>query len=60
MGSFDRIAHTWLVAHAPMDTAILRKWLKAGYLEKHILHPTDEGSPQGGPLTPPTIVQKGR
>src|SRR5438552_19013365 len=35
-----------------MDTAILRKWLKAGYLEKHILHPTDEGSPQGGPISP--------
>jgi RNA-directed DNA polymerase len=49
---FDRISHTWLVAHTPMDATILRKWLKAGYLEKHILHPTDEGSPQGGPISP--------
>ena len=49
---FDRIAHTWLVAHAPMDPTILRKWLKTGYLEKQILHPTDEGSPQGGPISP--------
>ena len=49
---FDRIAHAWLVAHAPMDPTILRKWLKAGYLEKHILHPTDEGAPQGGPISP--------
>ncbi len=57
---FDRISHAWLVAHVPMDTAILRLWLKAGYMEKRILHPTDEGSPQGGPCTPPTIVQKRR
>ncbi len=40
-----------------MDTAILRLWLKAGYMEKRILHPTDEGSPQGGPCTPPTMLQ---
>ncbi len=49
---FDRISHAWLVAHVPMDTAILRLWLKAGYMEKRILHPTDEGSPQGGPISP--------
>ena len=35
-----------------MDTAILRTWLKAGFMEKHILHPTDAGSPQGGICSP--------
>jgi len=49
-----------LEAHIPMDKAILRKWLKAGYMEKDVFHATDEGSPQGGPYTPPTIVQKRR
>ncbi|MGH9206687.1 MAG: reverse transcriptase domain-containing protein, partial [Acidimicrobiales bacterium] len=49
---FDRMSHAWLVAHVPMDTAILRLWLKAGYMEKRILHPTDEGAPQGGPISP--------
>ena len=49
---FDRIRHDWLLAHIPLETAMLRKWLTAGYLEKHILHPTDEGTPQGGPLSP--------
>jgi RNA-directed DNA polymerase len=49
---FDRISHEWLVAHAPMDRTILRKWLKAGFMDKHILTPTDEGAPQGGPLSP--------
>src|SRR5437899_199233 len=49
---FDRISHAWLVAHAPMDRTILRKWLKAGFMDKHILSPTEEGAPQGGPLSP--------
>lgn len=31
---------------------MLQKWLKAGLMEKHILHPTTEGAPQGGPLSP--------
>ena len=47
-----RISHDWLVAHIPMDKTILRKWLKAGFMDKHVLHPTDEGAPQGGPLSP--------
>jgi RNA-directed DNA polymerase len=29
-----------------------RKWLKSGYLEKNVLHPTEEGSPQGGIISP--------
>ena len=32
--------------------AILRKWLKAGYMEKQVLHPTEEGTPQGGICSP--------
>jgi len=50
--AFDRINHAWLEAHIPMDKAILRKWLKAGYMEKNVFHATDEGSPQGGPISP--------
>ena len=33
-GCFDNISHEWLLDHVPMDKAILRKWLKSGYLEK--------------------------
>jgi hypothetical protein len=29
-----------------MDRVILRKWLKAGYMEKHVLHETTDGTPQ--------------
>ena len=35
-----------------MDKTILRKWLKAGFIEKHVLHPTEEGTPQGGICSP--------
>jgi RNA-directed DNA polymerase len=35
-----------------MEKAILRKWLKAGFMEKGILHPTEEGVPQGGICSP--------
>ena len=49
---FDRLSHDWLLDHIPMHKATLRKWLKAGYMEKYALHPTPEGSPQGGPISP--------
>jgi RNA-directed DNA polymerase len=49
---FDGISHEWLLAHVPMDKKILRKWLKAGYMEKGRLFPTDAGTPQGGIISP--------
>ena len=45
---FDRISHAWLLTHIPMEKAILKKWLKAGYIERRCLHATEEGTPQGG------------
>jgi RNA-directed DNA polymerase len=30
----------------------MRKWLKAGYMEDTILYPTEEGTPQGGIISP--------
>lgn len=49
---FDIISHEWLEAHIPMDKPILHKWLKAGFIEKDILKPTESGTPQGGPASP--------
>jgi len=31
-----------------METAILRKWLNAGYVENGITYPSHKGTPQGG------------
>lgn len=49
---FDRISHDWLLAHVLMDKVMLRKWLKAGFMEKNTLHLTEEGTPQGGIISP--------
>jgi RNA-directed DNA polymerase len=45
---FDRISHQWLLDNVRMDREILRKWLKAGYMEGTALYPTTEGTPQFG------------
>lgn len=49
---FDKIPHDWLLAHVRMDRVILQKWLKSGYMEKHVLHDTTDGTPQGGIISP--------
>ena len=51
-GCFDNIDHDWMLAHIPMDTSVLRKWLKAGYVERASLFPTEVGTPQGGIISP--------
>ncbi len=51
---FDQISHEWLVAHIPTEKRMLKKWLKAGYVERHGFHPTEEGTPQGGIISPVT------
>ena len=49
---FDRISHDWLMAHIPMEKVILAKWLKAGFIDKHVFYPTTAGTPQGGICSP--------
>jgi RNA-directed DNA polymerase len=49
---FDRFSHPWLLAHIPTDTSILKRWLGAGYIEDATFHPTHEGTPQGGIISP--------
>lgn len=51
-GCFDHISHEWLLEHIPMDTQILEKWLKCGFVETRQLFPTVEGTPQGGTISP--------
>jgi RNA-directed DNA polymerase len=51
-GCFDNISHEWLLANIPLDRAILRKWLKAGYIYRQQLFPTQAGTPQGGIISP--------
>lgn len=49
---FDRISHEWLLKFIPLPQGILRQWLKCGYLESSTFHETDQGTPQGGIISP--------
>jgi RNA-directed DNA polymerase len=52
---FDRIDHDWLLKHVPLPREgrdRVAQWLRAGYLESGVLHATEEGSPQGGIVSP--------
>lgn len=49
---FDKFNHEWLIDNVPMDKSILRKWLKAGVVYRHQWEPTEEGTPQGGIISP--------
>lgn len=51
-GCFDHISHEWLMAHVPVDRAMLHQWLGAGYLENGRYHDTEAGTPQGGIISP--------
>lgn len=51
-GCFDNISHEWMLRHIPTDKEVLRKWLKAGFVENRILFPTEAGTPQGGIISP--------
>jgi len=50
---FDRISHDWLLANIPTEknhTEEVAK--KPGLWNNGVLHPTDEGTPQGGIISP--------
>ena len=55
---FDRVNHDRLMGqiarrvHDKRLLRLIRSWLKAGVLENGLVGPTDEGTPQGGPLSP--------
>lgn len=55
---FDTVNHRWMrafLAHRVADKTLLRligKWLKAGIMEGGIVTRSDDGTPQGGPLSP--------
>ena len=51
-GCFDHISHEWMLRQIPIDRVVLRRWLKAGYMENRTLFPTEEGTPQGGIISP--------
>lgn len=53
---FDRLSGKWLEDNILTDKVILSKWLTAGYMEERTLHPTLDGVPQGGVISPALLV----
>jgi RNA-directed DNA polymerase len=57
-GYFDHVNHDWMIRfleHRIADKTILRiiaKWLKAGILDNGVVVRNEEGTPQGGPISP--------
>jgi RNA-directed DNA polymerase len=53
-GAFDNIDHTFLLQTiGPVPgRELIHQWLKAGYMEDFVWHPTDAGTPQGGVISP--------
>ncbi|AGK96615.1 group II intron reverse transcriptase/maturase [Clostridium pasteurianum] len=49
---FDYISHEWLIENIPMDKSVLKQFLKAGFVFENELFPTDDGTPQGGVISP--------
>jgi group II intron reverse transcriptase/maturase len=63
-GFYEAIDHAWLgqfIEHRSGDQRVvrhIRKWLKAGVLEDGHWRQQEEGTPQGGSATLPTMLQK--
>jgi RNA-directed DNA polymerase len=53
-GAFDHIDHQFLldVVEPVPGRELIKQWLKAGCLDHGIFHPTIEGTPQGGVISP--------
>jgi len=51
-GCFDNISHQWLIDNISMDESILKQFLKAGYVFDRQLFQTEEGTTQGGIISP--------
>lgn len=49
---FDKISHEWLKKNVMMDKNMLGQWLKSGYMEKETFYNTEDGTPQGGIISP--------
>ena len=58
MWSFDNVSHDWLLKmlevriNDPSFLLLIRRFLKAGYIEEGRLRKTEQGTPQGGNLSP--------
>jgi RNA-directed DNA polymerase len=52
--AFDHISHDYLQeAIGPVPRReLIKQWLKAGYVDQEVFHETEQGTPQGGVISP--------
>jgi RNA-directed DNA polymerase len=53
-GTFDNIDHEYLlntIGEVP-GRELIKQWLKAGYVDKNVFHETEQGTSQGGVISP--------
>ena len=57
-GFFNHLSHTWLMTMLqlkvgdPWILRLIQKWLGAGIFEEGTVHHPEQGTPQGGPISP--------
>ena len=57
-GFFDNVSHEWMIRFLevrikdPSLLLLVKRFLKAGYVESHVIVATERGTPQGGNLSP--------
>ncbi len=53
-GAFDNISHEFILKRLGQipGRELIKQWLKAGYIEAEVFHPTTSGTPQGGICSP--------
>ena len=57
-GFFDNVSHTWMMKFLevrikdPSFLLLIRRFLKAGFVESDVIVATERGTPQGGNLSP--------
>lgn len=49
---FNTSSHKWLLENTPMETKVLKSWLKSGFMEGGKFFTTEQGTPQGGVILP--------
>ncbi len=53
---FDTIGHQWLIDNIQLDKRMMKQWLGCGFMDKGLFYKTDEGTPQGGIISPTLML----
>ncbi|MDX5818942.1 reverse transcriptase domain-containing protein, partial [Bacillus cereus group sp. BfR-BA-01665] len=53
-GCFDHLNHEWILKQTSYfpGRKLLKRWLKMGFMEQSFFAETQEGTPQGGIISP--------